>query len=131
MAKQKNNRTGTYILIGILCLIVGAFIIFCVNNFTEQKPYDVISCTFNKYNCNITAPQQDIPDWNGECTGEIVDECCTPIRTCNGQITQNPMECFTYYCFESNHYCSPEWDKLGGYVCTCKDSEYLGEPLLY
>ena len=73
MAKQKNNRTGTYILIGILCLIVGAFIIFCVNNFTEQKPYDVISCTFNKYNCNITAPQQDIPDWNGECTGEIVD----------------------------------------------------------
>lgn len=122
MTKKKSNKT-TYVIIAILFVIIGALILFFVNNRTNQEAYDFISCTWNKHDCNITDQGHTCPDWNGECTGEIKDECCTPIRACNNQIVQNPNECYSYYCYEQEQYCKPTWLIQGGYQCGCSSIE--------
>lgn len=64
--------------------------------------------------------------WDGECTDEIEDDCCTAIDECGGQIVYNPNECLHKYCYSTNDYCKPVYqeDVAGGeatYECTCAD----------
>lgn len=114
----------------ILFILLGMFILFLANNFTTQGVYDVVSCTWNQHECNITADCECEYEWDGICTNEIKDECCIDIDMCNGQVVENPYECYHYYCTDPNKFCDATYDQEQGgqYVCGCAD---IGGFLLY
>lgn len=76
--------------------------------------YNVGACTFQG---NKTCGS-DIT-WDGICTPEIEDECCTPIRQCEGFITEDPYSCETRYCYENGKKCVAEYQIEGNYECKC------------
>ena len=112
MAKKKNN-TALIMTISILMLLLGMFILFALNNFSTEKVYDVISCTFNKHSCEC-----DCPDWDGTCTDEITDECCMDIRWCGGTV-ENGYECLDKYCEDEGYTCGYDFT-LTGIKCECQ-----------
>jgi len=128
----KKNDNSKMIIIFIICALLGAFILFLINNFWTQGAYDLISCSYNENDCDGGCGDAgDCDDWDGVCTSEIEDDCCTSIRTCAGQIVSNPYECYKYYCFDNNQICKPiEQEGLGllSFKCTC--SEIPENPLL-
>lgn len=99
----------------LFAFVIGALILFLVNNWTSQEAYDVISCTYNTNDC------EDL-EWDGNCTGDVVDECCTPVDMCDSQLVTNADDCLHYYCTTTNKFCKPVYDELDGtgkYKCTC------------
>ena len=97
-------------------LIIGVFAVSAIItvvgiNMTIPVAYEIGACTFNKFSC----------DYDIVCTDEIIDECCTPIRVCAGQLVDDPLDCYDDYCYEVGHKCIPEYDVAASkYACTCE-----------
>lgn len=111
MAKKKNN-TALIATISILMLLLGMFVLFALNNFSTEQVYKVISCTFNKHDCEC-----DCPDWDGTCTQEIEDKCCMDIRWCGGTVNYE-YECLDKYCEDEGYTCGAV-PVLQGIECKC------------
>lgn len=117
--KNKNILSG-----GLIAFCVGILILFLLNNFTTAGVYEVVSCTFNQHSCYFNESCPDCPDcedWNGDCTQEIKNDCCDPVRVCSGQFVQNYYDCFDLYCWTDNYKCEPVEQIQGGYKCTCEN----------
>ncbi len=112
MANKKKKRNITPILLtALVFFILGIVFLFVVNNFNGEPVYDFVSCTYNKHSC-------EAPAWDGICTDEIEDECCTEIRVCSG-IVSNPTDCLDKYCYEDGKRCEGIYTTQGLYECKC------------
>ncbi len=106
-------------------IILGVIILFLINNFwIGPKPYDFVSCTYNKFSCSGGGST----GWNGTCTDEIKQACCASIDYCGGQIVDNPNQCLHYYCPSSGKYCKPIYQISTTYIgdkwkCECATLE--------
>jgi hypothetical protein len=98
--------------LAFLFMLVGMIALFAINNWTTQGAYGFISCTFNTHCC-------DCDTWDGVCTQEITDLCCSPVRVCEGFTTTNPSECYDRYCWDDGYDCIPGEPVDGVYPCKC------------
>ena len=111
---KKNVLTMENIIIGALILAV----LFILYNMFSPNPIPPAQ--------NSSLPQGlNCPAWNGQCTDQIKDICCENVRLCTGQIVENPLECFTYYCWADDECCYPTPngdDPIAmTFTCNCKD----------
>lgn len=121
MTNKNSTGGGGLLTIGAFAFFSGILILFLANNFTTPGIYEAVSCTFNHHSCNDTIDVCDVPGWDGQCTSEIKNECCDPIRMCAGQIVDNYEDCLDQYCYEEDKYCDAIIQIQGGYKCTCMD----------
>jgi len=124
--KSKANKSWLpYLIIGV---VLGFAILFlAINKFppntADNGVYKLGACTFNgNRSCGVACP-----NWDGECTSEIENDCCTAIRECEGT-TANPLSCYDKYCYEAGNKCianlTDESDLQNLiYTCTCVDVE--------
>ncbi len=116
MAK-KNKMLAVSVSIGVIfAFILGFLVAFLLNNFDGEGFYQGFSCKLNKHSC-------EAPAWDGNCTQEIIDECCEEvpeIRYCGGT-TSDPMECYTQYCDSPDEDCVPGQRIDMTYECQCKN----------
>ena len=119
-------------------VLLGALLIFLLNNFTSQGVYNVVSCTWNENVCNGTADPGSVLSWDGVCTDGIIDECCDyiDVRLCAGEENNEPWMCDTKYCegVDEACYAEEEYDDQTGeynYNCVCKDvNDWFDGPLM-
>jgi hypothetical protein len=112
MAKKNNKKSNKWWMI-VVAFIVGVIVLFLFNNFTTQEVYEGVSCTYNQNSC-------DYPAWDGQCTDDVSDKCCTSIRTCEG-IVANPRDCLDKYCYAEGNTCDAVLRIDGQYECKCID----------
>lgn len=98
----------------------GMLLMFALINWTIPILYGLGCCTWNQHECT-----DKLGKWEGNCTQEIVDECCedcVEIRYCDGQTVSNPYKCYDYYCPEIGVICKPiQHIALDTFTCTCTD----------
>lgn len=104
--------------IRIWLLVGGMFLMFAIINWTIPLFYGLGCCTWNQHECIDKLDKSDI-----NCTQEIIDKCCedcVEIRYCDGQVVNNPYECYDYYCTEVGVICKPISNvALDTFTCTC------------
>jgi hypothetical protein len=104
----------------IVAFLIGMVALFALINFVNQGLYSTGCCWLNgNFSCGM-----DCPDWNGECTSEIKDECCMDVRMCGGTVS-DPSDCWDDYCTTEGKMCDGVYQVGGMYECKCVDIEQL------
>lgn len=122
----KKSNTIWYILGSVVLGILLAVLLInkMPPNASDNWFYETGACTWNG---NRTCPGFIQGGWDGVCTDEIGDECCTSIRECEGT-TSNPFSCLDKYCYEAGNKCTATLTDDSDlqnliYTCECIDVE--------
>lgn len=114
--KKKVAKNWKQYAFGLIILII--ILTWLVINKTTEPIYDLGACTINNFECGGS--------WSGNCTVEIVDECCedtVDIRWCTGHV-DDWTDCYDKYCETAGYKCEAVTQIQGGYDCECKPVDY-------
>lgn len=115
--KKKVVKNWKWYVLGLIILTI--IVTWLIINKTVPKAYDIGACTINNYECASAS-------WDGNCTGEMVDECCEDtidVRMCGGHV-DDWTDCYDKYCETAGYKCEAVTQIQGGYDCVCKPVDY-------